>query len=169
MAMVIADLKLPGDGLIVHDTATGIDWLNLCATAGMSRKEVESTLASAFAGFQFAGPGNLSTFFANAGISPINEIGVDGENPAISKLLQHWGLLCDSPGEATSLFLFASAVEENPAGYLAQFHPPAASRPNWSANITAGRVCYGLEVGEACLGSALMRGGTLDMSGDFES
>ena len=169
MAMVIADWKSPGDGLIVHDTATGIDWLNLRATAGISRKEVESALASAFAGFRFAGPGNLFTYFANAGISPINEIGIAGENPAITKLLQQWGLPCDSSSDAISLFLFASCVEANPAGYLSQVRPPAAPRPNWSANITAGRVGYGLEVGEPCLGSALMRGGTLDMSGDFES
>jgi hypothetical protein len=165
--LVVQDWNAPGDGLILHDVATGIDWLNLTVTSGMSRNAVEAALSTTFSGFQYAGAGNLGTFFADAGITPVNVIGVPGTSAAVLSLLGSWGALSSTPGSTFSQFLFESASAVNPAGYLSQFTPPVVPSAQWSANITAGGLSYGLNVGVSYLGSALMRGGTLDLSEDF--
>lgn len=55
-ALIGADWMLPGDGLMVRDTTTNLEWLKLTETAGLSYAQVSGQLGTggSFAGLRFA-------------------------------------------------------------------------------------------------------------------
>lgn len=94
--LIQADLFAPGDGLLIRDTATQLDWLSLDATryrsidaliAGTGGPDYVNEL-----GFEFATTDQLATFWGAVGV-PINTYGligglelVNGVNELISLL-----------------------------------------------------------------------------------
>tara|TARA_Y100000588_G_scaffold119012_1_gene130315 strand:+ start:805 stop:2391 length:1587 start_codon:yes stop_codon:yes gene_type:complete len=54
-----------GDGLVTSDYYTGLDWLKMQATAGMTIPEVEAALASDYPGWRIANNYEVATFFNN--------------------------------------------------------------------------------------------------------
>lgn len=74
-ALVEADWKVPGDQLILQDTGSGLEWLDLTETMNQSFNLVSTQLGTsgAFEGFTVGVVSQLLTLFTNAGISqPFN-------------------------------------------------------------------------------------------------
>ena len=64
-----ADWKVAGDGLITYDANTGLEWLDLTVTAGMTHDDVFAQLGSggAYEGWHFASTSQVSTLWDNFG------------------------------------------------------------------------------------------------------
>ncbi len=71
--LVNADWRVPGDKLLMRDTETGLEWLNVEQTYRRSRAEVSQLLGidQEFWGFRFARLNEYRTLLQNAGI-PLN-------------------------------------------------------------------------------------------------
>lgn len=54
-ALIQTDWKTEGDGLAFVDEETGIEWLKLTETAGMSFNELSQEMDTTYAGWEFAG------------------------------------------------------------------------------------------------------------------
>jgi MYXO-CTERM domain-containing protein len=89
-AIDLSDWKTPGDNLLVTDTVTGLQWLNLRQTAGMSYNDVTSDLSNTFSGFTLASAFQVATFFADAAIEI--DTSFPGDYPPIVNLLEQWGI-----------------------------------------------------------------------------
>ena len=68
-ALIEVDLLAGGDGLITRDTATGLDWLDLTPTNGISINAALALSVVADHGFQVATIAQVGVLFANAGIA----------------------------------------------------------------------------------------------------
>lgn len=70
-SLVEQDLLVAGDGLVTLDTATGLEWLDLTATQGLS---VDKVLAGSGGwvdrGFEYAGFSQIGRLLHDAGFSP---------------------------------------------------------------------------------------------------
>ena len=53
-ALVVEDLLVPGDGLITLDTRTGLQWLDVTATQGLSYNQAEASVYATTYGFRHA-------------------------------------------------------------------------------------------------------------------
>ena len=89
-AIELSGWKTPSDNLLVTDTVTGLQWLNLTQTAGMSYNNVTSDLSTTFSGFTLASADQVATFFADAGITI--DTSFPGDYPPIVNLLTQWGI-----------------------------------------------------------------------------
>jgi hypothetical protein len=83
-----------GDNQILNDGSTGLQWLGLDETAGLSYNFVASQLGTGdeFAGFRFATESQVDTLFADAGIPDVNA-GFEGTSanvPGVTSLLGLW-------------------------------------------------------------------------------
>ncbi len=79
-ALLSLDFRTDSDGLITQDSLSGLDWLDLTVTQGMSWAFVESLITDdpAFQGFRFAQREEVEGFVVNAGgvlpsIHPLSE------------------------------------------------------------------------------------------------
>jgi hypothetical protein len=74
-ALIVVDDPQYGASSIVRDTATGLEWLGLFKTAGLSYNTVFSNLGTGgtFAGFRYANLDEVGTLFADAGIPDIDQ------------------------------------------------------------------------------------------------
>jgi hypothetical protein len=68
-ALVSADFKKPGDGLLTRDTRTGLEWLDLSQTSGLSYAAVASEFAPKYR-FQLATPAQVEGLFQSARQEP---------------------------------------------------------------------------------------------------
>lgn len=61
----------PGNHYLTYDTDTGLEWLDVSLSTGMTRAETEAELLAGglFGGFSFATDSQLQTLFNSAGIS----------------------------------------------------------------------------------------------------
>lgn len=67
--LVEVDLFAAGDGLLTRDTVTGLEWLDLTETVGLSYSAVASGAGGWTAlGFSFANTTQVVTLFADAGL-----------------------------------------------------------------------------------------------------
>lgn len=104
-AILSANYQTSGDNLITHDTATGLDWLDLTETAGLSYDYVASQfgVGGEFEGWRFATIYEVSRFFdAFGGYSHNGQYG-SGHDDANYKLFESiapkWGdLACEQSG-----------------------------------------------------------------------
>ena len=62
------DLNAAGDKLITLDTATGIEWLDVTATLGLSYNQALGTTFVTAQGFSHATVDDVSTLYTNAGV-----------------------------------------------------------------------------------------------------
>jgi hypothetical protein len=109
-AIVLGDWKTPGDNLLVTDTATGLQWLNLTQTANLSYNAVTGQLSSTFAGFSVASASDVATFFTDAGLV-LNTASDDPTQFAnATLLLTDWGTLYSVTNTDTSTFFVSNSV-----------------------------------------------------------
>lgn len=66
--LISSDWQSANDNLITMDTATGLNWLDLSQTYGMSLGTASSLLASTFSGFRFATHSEVIGFMSDAGL-----------------------------------------------------------------------------------------------------
>ncbi len=89
-----SDWQSPGDGQILDDSSTGLQWLGLDETAGLSYNQVAAQLGAGgtFAGFSFATESQVDTLFADAGIPDVNAgfEGTAANLPGVTSLLTLW-------------------------------------------------------------------------------
>lgn len=85
--------ELVDNGKITSDTQTGIDWLDLTETSGLSYDYVSSQLGSGgrFEGWSFASREQINTFFSNAGF--VKKLKTSSNIAPVSKVLNLWGVI----------------------------------------------------------------------------
>jgi len=136
-ALVERDWSVAGDGALTYDTATGLEWLDVTATAGLSYNQVFAQLGpgGAYEGFSFASGQQATDLFAAVGLQEFPG-GTSSEGGKIETLLGFIGVTWDlGTGERTE---FLTAETEG-----------LASGRHW-----AGRL-YWLEIGMAGAAVAL--------------
>jgi hypothetical protein len=106
------DLLTIGDGLLTYDDETGLQWLDLSKTAGMSYAQVQSLLtpSGALHEFNYANPQMVDTLFSHASL-PFDDDTPHEENyGAVNDLLDLVGTLVDSNtsgGDTTFHWLYS--------------------------------------------------------------
>ena len=92
-ALVDQDWKTPGDASLLLDTDTGLRWLDLSATANVSRNAVGENLGvgGAFGGFRLATQSEVLTLWKDAGISNTERTWVTGQYLAVHDLVNRLG------------------------------------------------------------------------------
>ncbi len=119
-ALVQQDWKLAGDGSIVYDNSSGLEWLKLGETVGETYNYVESQLTSGgeYEGFRFALLDEVQTLIFNAGAT--------------------WGNCHPCPGEVGTMETFIDLIG---SGYSY-----ATGKSNWgyilSDNTPLGNVLF---------------------------
>jgi hypothetical protein len=101
-----SDWVTAGDNQILNDSSTGLQWLGLDETAGLSYTQVASQLGSGgtYDGFAFATVSQIDALFADAGI-PNVDAGFEGTSanlPGVTSLLGLWNANLAGVYEATS-------------------------------------------------------------------
>jgi len=72
--LVSRDLLARDDGLLTLDTATGLEWLDVSLTKGLSVNEVLGGAGGWLgAGFHYADFGDLSALFTDGGLKPLSD------------------------------------------------------------------------------------------------
>lgn len=81
-----------GANALVRDTGTGLEWLDLNHTAGMSYNTVTAQLGTTYNGFRYATRTEAITLFQNAGIPDIDVgfAGTAANNAPIANLMSLW-------------------------------------------------------------------------------
>lgn len=109
-AVSARDWQTPGDGLLTLDTATGLQWLDVTVTQGLSWNAVTSQLGEGgrFTGFRRPSEAELATFWADAGIPDVVSAGATptvanfGPVGALQQLWGNLGQLPFTPPETTA-------------------------------------------------------------------
>ncbi len=70
-SLIEADLANAGDGLLIVDTATNLEWVDVTHTGGMSVNQFFNSSIYANQGFQLATTAMISQFFVNAGANSV--------------------------------------------------------------------------------------------------
>src|ERR1041385_8142533 len=85
-ALIEADDQRFGPGSLTIDTATGLGWLDLPLTVGLSYNQIlaESGPDGRFAGFRHAGVDEIAGLFVSAGIPDIGEVSEANAVPAMN-------------------------------------------------------------------------------------
>jgi len=74
--LVSRNLIARDDGLLTIDTATGLEWLDVSATKGLSVNDILAGSGGWLgAGFRYADFGDLSTLFTDGGMTPVADCG----------------------------------------------------------------------------------------------
>lgn len=120
-ALVSKDLSAAGDGLIMRDVKTGLEWLDLTTSVNRSFNDVSSqfALGGDFEGFRYATFNEVTTLFENAGIP---DVGVNQASETSANFLSVqaaqdlFGRTLDLPNAVRSQGLFDDgASSPNPA------------------------------------------------------
>ena len=101
-----SDWMTLGDNQILNDGSTGLQWLGLDETAGLSYNFVASQLGTGgeFAGFSFATESQVDTLFSDAGIPDVNAgfEGTAANLPGVTSLMGLWNANVAGGDEANS-------------------------------------------------------------------
>lgn len=142
--LVNADWHTPGDGLLTHDTVSGLYWLDWTQGLNFSRNAMEAELlqpGSQFAGFRYATVAELQAFCVSGGVPDVG--GRTSANiPSVEHILSLLG--------ANDFFSFLGAGNSS-AAHLGAPHDAAvftietfdspltakAAEPGWAATDTA--------------------------------
>ena len=95
-ALIERDWIADGDGLITYDTATGLEWLDVPATANIPYSDVVATVNTSpeYAGFNFASKQQVETFFNSGNLQDLFDSGdAPDEVIKIEKFLSYWGVV----------------------------------------------------------------------------
>lgn len=110
--------ELVDNGKITSDTETGVDWLDLTETSGLSYDYVSSQLVSGgrFEGWSFASREQINTFFSNAGF--VKKLKTSSNILPVSRLLNLWGVISLRSSEETgdrSKFMYGDSYAVGPS------------------------------------------------------
>ena len=88
-ALIERDLFTPGDHYLTWDTTTGLEWLDLTLTIGISYNDIAAGYGgyTTTHGFTFAAQADTTTLFANAGLSPVSGTSSDAAKVAAGTAL----------------------------------------------------------------------------------
>ncbi len=89
-ALIEVDLLVASDALVTRDTASGLDWLDLTATLGLSTTDALAAAVVSGNGFSLATEAQVIALFANAGFGISAPLNVPDYGPA-SELLAKMG------------------------------------------------------------------------------
>jgi hypothetical protein len=104
-ALIEADFATPGDALLTLDTDTGLEWLDLTETVGLSYDELIAGAGSVdylnVHGFQYATTDQVGVLWTNAGIANMSGSSTSGNRAAAEFLIAAMGCTssCDSIGK----------------------------------------------------------------------
>jgi hypothetical protein len=92
-ALIDIDWQTPGDNLIIRDTSSGLDWLDLRVTADISHNMVVANLESGgtFDGFRLATQAEVIELWASAGITNNERVWVTGQFEPVKDLVDRLG------------------------------------------------------------------------------
>ena len=133
-ALIEGDLAAPGDGLVTLDTATGLEWLDLTATLGMSYNQAEASSYVTSDGFRHATMAEAQTLFLDAGFLTVNNVNNPANDPAAALLLDLVG--CTQ---------FCGTVNATGRGFADYTTPGWTTRPNYhNSGLGAGAAVVSL-------------------------
>ena len=90
--LIKVDLSSPGDGLIIRDTVTSLDWLKLTLTTGQSYNSVMRGFGGYIqSGFRYATPQEVQNFFQSQGIVP-NGLALESQVPGVQRIFELLGI-----------------------------------------------------------------------------
>jgi len=115
-ALVERDWQAPADAALTYDTDTGLEWLDLTASADQSYNEVAAQLSTggSFESFAFASEQQVEGLFKSADLQEL-PLGHSDDGPRIEALLAFWSVLWDLGSGERSEFLTAN-TDGLPAG-----------------------------------------------------
>lgn len=124
------DWQTSGDSLIIRDTNSGLDWLDLRVTADLSHDVVVANLepGGAFHGFRLATQAEVLELWANAGITNNERVWVTGQFASVKDLVDRLG--------TTTMFeegLFP--IAKHTIG-MVEGGPALAENKRWAMEIT---------------------------------
>lgn len=95
-----------GPGSITQDTATGLEWLDIDLTAGLSYNDVAAGFGpgGAFEGFAHASLEQVDTLFLNAGFSATDNVLRNEDIPAANHFFAFLGISASAQGVGSSSF-----------------------------------------------------------------
>ncbi|MCK5001822.1 MAG: hypothetical protein KAS57_02300 [Gammaproteobacteria bacterium] len=164
-ALVERDWLAPGDGAITWDTATGLEWLDLTETAGLSFNQVAAQLGAGdtYEQFSYATDEQIRDLLAAVGLKEFDG-GLSDQGPKVEYLLNFWGVLLDLGSGERSEYLTAITAGLPPDQHW-------SGRVYWlSDNQAAVNVLlfgYDDDYGNLTIGSALIRpAGNVTVDGD---
>lgn len=105
-ALVERDFATAGDGLLIYDSISGREWVDVTHTGGMSVNDFFNTSIYAGNGFHLATTADITQFFMNAGAAAVNANGfnpIAGSHAAAANLytlMEHtspWTLMGGNP------------------------------------------------------------------------
>ena len=104
--LIELDLNAAGDKLITLDTVTGLEWLDVNATLGLSYNAAEATAFVTAQGFSHANTTDVSTLFTNTGVTDQTGAFTTGNFPGAVELLAKLGCTnaCGSPAPSVNGF-----------------------------------------------------------------
>lgn len=82
-ALIARDLVAPGDELLTFDTDTGLEWLDLTATQGLSFNQAEASSFVSVDGFRHATTVEVTALFQHAGGSVNSPFNAANAAPAL--------------------------------------------------------------------------------------
>jgi hypothetical protein len=167
-ALSARDWQTSGDGLLTLDTATGLQWLDVTVTQGLSWNTVTSQLGAdgRFTGFRRPSDAELATFWADAGIP---DVVLAGATPTVANfgpvgaLQQLWGnfgqLPFTPPGTTATLATTAQSLD--PVDNLVEGVPLLLLFQGDGTAIAAIHTLVGIPPSQAAtyLAHALVQGG----------
>jgi hypothetical protein len=111
----------PGDGKLLYDPSTGLEWLKLSVTANQSFSDVASSLQSGgqYEGFRFATQDEVIGLWGGAGITYIEREWVQiGEHEAVKNLVDRMGAtVMFEPGEFPVATHVVGMIDAGPADF----------------------------------------------------
>lgn len=110
-ALVERDWQSPSDAALTYDTDTGLEWLDLTVTQGMSYNDVAPLLATGqiYEGFQFASDARIIGLFSAVDLVE-TESNRSTEGYKVELLLNYWGVLYDfGDGERSEFYTIHTA------------------------------------------------------------
>ena len=156
-ALIEADWVAANDTALTFDSATGLEWLDITTTAGLSYNEVAAELGAggAYEGFSFASSQQVAGLFSAVGLGEIpNVLEFLGGGEEIQTLLGYWGVTWYlGTGERTEF------LTSNTTGLLPGEH--FTGRLFWlevgDTGVTAEYLARADDYANPTIGSALVR------------
>jgi len=92
-ALIARDWQTVNDAAITYDSATGLEWLDITVTAGLSYNDVSMQLGTGgnYEGFTFAGQQQIIDLFSAVNLQEIPNA-PSAEGGKIQQLLSFWGV-----------------------------------------------------------------------------
>ncbi|MHA1568878.1 MAG: hypothetical protein ACTSXZ_05365, partial [Alphaproteobacteria bacterium] len=89
--LIEQDLNAVGDNLITLDTVTGLEWLDVTATLGLSYNAAEASLFVTAQGFRHANRDEVSALYTNAGVTDQSDVWVVADITGAQDLVNKMG------------------------------------------------------------------------------